>query len=189
MPEMNHDFDTMPTALAPASAPLPRVLVSACLMGDPVRYDGTHKRLENAILQRWRAEARIVVCCPELVGGLSVPRLPAEIAQGAEGHAVLAGRARVLDRQGRDLSVAFVEGATRALALARQHDIRVAVLKEGSPSCGSGYIYDGTFEGKRVPAQGVTAALLIQAGLSVFSEAQMSEADAALRACQGAMDS
>ncbi|MEQ4618042.1 MAG: DUF523 domain-containing protein [Corticimicrobacter sp.] len=179
---MNHDSDTTTAALAPVSAPPQRVLVSACLMGEPVRYDGAHKRLESTILQRWRAEGRVVVCCPELAGGLSVPRLPAEIAPGAEGHAVLAGRARVLDRCGRDLSAAFVEGAARALALVRQHGIRVAVLKEGSPSCGTGHIYDGTFGGTMVAAQGVTAALLIQAGLSVFSETQMPEADAALRA-------
>lgn len=187
---MNHDSDTTTAALAPASTTPQRVLVSACLMGEPVRYDGVHKRLESTILQRWRAEGRVVACCPELAGGLSVPRLPAEIEPGAEGHAVLAGRARVLDRQGQDISASFVEGAVRALALARQYGIRVAVLKEGSPSCGTGHIYDGTFGGVMVAAQGVTAALLIQAGLRVFSETQILEADAVLRAGQpGSRDS
>jgi len=109
-----------------------------------------------------------------------VPRPAAEITQGAGGAKVLQGLAKVMDTDGRDVSAAFLAGARQALQLARQHGIRVAVLKQGSPSCGSGYIYDGTFTGVKTAGQGVTAALLESAGIKVFSEHQLAEADAML---------
>ena len=153
------------------------VMVSACLLGSPVRYDGGHKHLESAILQRWLTEGRVVPVCPETAGGLPVPRLPAEIAGGAGGIQVLAGTAEVLDAEGRNVTTAFIAGAEQTLREAQRQSIRVAVLKEGSPSCGSEYIYDGTFTGKRVPGRGVTAALLEKAGIRVFSETRFAEAD------------
>jgi len=158
----------------------PKVLVSACLLGEAVRYNGGDKRCNHAVLQRWLAEGRVVPVCPEVAGGLPVPRAPAEIAGGAGGAQVLAGSARVVDAQGRDVSLHFIDGAAEALARAQAHGIRVAVLKEGSPSCGSSYSYDGSFSATRVPLPGVTSARLRQAGLQVFSEAQLAEADAAL---------
>jgi uncharacterized protein YbbK (DUF523 family) len=161
-------------------APLPPVLVSACLLGSPVRYNGAHKRSGHAVLARWLREGRVVSVCPEVAGGLPVPRPPAEIDGGAGGASVLAGRVRVVDPDGRDLSAAFVSGAEQALQLARAQGIRVAVLKEGSPSCGTREIHDGRFDGRRVPGSGVAAALLAQAGVAVFSEAQFAEADALL---------
>lgn len=158
------------------------VLLSACLLGRPVRFDGAHKRSASAVLQRWLAEGRVVPLCPEVAGGLPVPRPAAEIAHGASGAQVMAGDARVLTRFGDDVSEAFAAGARQALALARAHGIRVAVLKDGSPSCGSKTIHDGTFTGTRVAGTGVTAALLREAGVQVFSELQFAEADALLSA-------
>lgn len=159
---------------------LPKVLVSACLLGQPVRYNGADKRCDDAVLQRWLREGRVVPVCPEVAGGLPVPRAPAEIAGAAGGAQVLAGSARVVDASGADVSAAFVAGAERALALALAQGIRVAVLKEGSPSCGSGYSYDGSFSATRVPLPGVTTARLRAAGLLVFSELELAAADAAL---------
>lgn len=161
-----------------------RVLVSACLIGEPVRYNGAHKGSGHPILTRWRAEGRVVALCPEIAGGLPVPRPPAEIAGGAGGAAVLAGRARVVDREGHDLSPAFVAGAQQAVALARQHGLRLAVLKENSPSCGSATTHDGRFGPGLVPLPGVTTAALRAAGVAVFSEAQFEQADALLRALE-----
>ncbi|MEJ6003187.1 DUF523 domain-containing protein [Paucibacter soli] len=155
-----------------------KVLVSACLLGQPVRYDGLGQRSDSAVLQRWLDEGWVLPLCPELAGGLPVPRAPAEIGAGAGGGAVLAGHARVIDAAGQDLTAAFVAGAEQALQAARQHGIRVAVLKEGSPSCGSARIYDGSFAARRVPGQGVSVALLRAAGIAVFSELQWLEADA-----------
>ena len=158
----------------------PRVLVSACLLGEAVRYDGADRRCAHPVLERWIAQGRVVAACPELAGGLAVPRPAAEIEGGAGGAQVLAGGARVVDCRGNDFSAPFVAGAQRVLALARQHGARVALLKAGSPSCGSDYTYDGSFTHRRVPLPGVTSALLRDAGIAVFSEEQLEQADLAL---------
>jgi len=153
-------------------APMPLVLVSACLLGEPVRYNAIHQRCDNEVLAHWLAQGRVVAVCPEVSGGLPMPRPAAEITAGAGGAKVLLGQARVMDRQGQDVSAAFISGAQHVLVQAQSQNIRVAVLKQGSPSCGSGYIYDGTFSGVRVTEQGVLAALLAGSGISVFSEDQ-----------------
>jgi uncharacterized protein YbbK (DUF523 family) len=149
------------------------ILVSACLLGQAVRYDGEHKRCDAKVLQRWLRQGRVVPVCPEVAGGLPVPRPPAEITNGAGGLKVLAGEAIVMNSNGSDVSELFVRGARQALGNARSKDIRIAILKEGSPSCGTGYVYDGTFSHTRVTGLGVTAALLRQNGIHVFSEAQL----------------
>lgn len=157
------------------------VLVSACLLGRPVRYDGSHKHVAHDVLAAWLRAGRVVAVCPETAAGLPVPRPPAEVVGQGGGAAVLAGHARVMDAQGGDVSAAFVEGAAQALRQARQQGIRLAVLKQDSPSCGTGTIYDGAFAGNRVAGLGVTAALLESAGIRVFSEDQFPQADAYLR--------
>jgi len=160
------------------------VLVSSCLLGNPVRYDGRAVPRGDAVLSRWLEEGRVVAVCPEMAGGLPVPRPPAEIEPGRDADAVLAGLARVMAVTGDDVTAPFVRGAREALATARERGIRVAVLKEGSPSCGGNYVYDGHFAGQRLPGAGVTAQLLRSAGLQVFSEHQWAEA----RACLDALD-
>ena len=151
------------------------ILVSACLLGQKVRYDGSDKDQRGALLNELIEQGRVLAICPEVAGGLSVPRLPAEI-QKADGAAVLAGRARVLDSAGNDVTQAFLDGARQALQLAQQHNVKAAILKERSPSCGSQAIYDGTFSKQFKPGRGVTAALLEQHGIKVFNEAQINEA-------------
>ena len=157
------------------------VLVSACLLGEKVRYDGSDKRCDDPILQRWLQEGRVVPVCPEVVGGLPTPRAPAEIAEGAGGLEVLRQAGKVMDATGRDVSEQFKQGAWQALQLVRSKGIRIAVLKEGSPSCGSGYTYDGSFTGKKEDQPGVTTARLREAGVRVFSEAQLRQADELLK--------
>lgn len=154
------------------------VLISSCLLGNPVRYDGRGVPHGDAVLARWRDEGRVVPVCPEVAGGMPVPRPPAEIEAGKRAADVLASGARVIAVTGQDVTVPFVQGAHAALALARQHGIRIAVLKEGSPSCGSGYVYDGHFAGRRQSGVGVTAHLLTRAGVRVFSEKQWADAQA-----------
>ncbi|OZI69359.1 DUF523 domain-containing protein [Bordetella genomosp. 1] len=171
-----------PSEPVPDISDLAPVLVSACLLGRPVRYNGTGAPQGHPVLARWQAEGRVVAVCPEVAGGMPTPRPPAEITRGAGGASVLGGRARVVDATGADVTAPFVCGAQAALAAAQRRGIAVAVLKEGSPSCGSGYIYDGAFDGTRVPGVGVTAALLAGAGVQVFSEHQFDAADAALAA-------
>ncbi|MFI8746016.1 DUF523 domain-containing protein [Pseudomonas sp. NPDC077186] len=155
-----------------------KILVSRCLLGHRVRYDGgAHGPFDQ--LQRWLDEGRVVALCPEVAGGLPTPRPPAEI-RGGQGALVLDGQLPVLTVEGADVTAAFVSGAEQALALVREHGIRLALLKARSPSCGNLENYDGSFGGVRVPGEGVTAALLRRAGIKVFNEAQLDEAAAEL---------
>lgn len=156
-----------------------KILVSACLLGKRVRYDGGAKTLSSEILSLWQAEGRVVPVCPEVDAGLPTPRPPAEIIAG-DGGDVLAGSAQIIDRCGENLSAAFLQGASLALQLCRRHDIKVAVLTEHSPSCGSTSIYDGSFTGTKRVGAGVTAALLRQHGVRVFSQHEIIEAKRAL---------
>ncbi|MFC4061025.1 DUF523 domain-containing protein [Planomonospora corallina] len=153
-----------------------KILVSACLMGRKVRYDGGAKTSGDALLARWRQEGRLVPFCPEVSGGLPVPRPPAEIEGGAGGAAVLEGAARVLTADGADVTGEFLAGARAALEAARAAGVRIAILKEGSPSCGSLAVYDGAFQGRLLPGRGVTTALLERHGIAVFNEDRVAEA-------------
>ncbi|MFI0471936.1 DUF523 domain-containing protein [Halomonas sp. HMF6819] len=155
------------------------VLVSACLLGKKVRYDGQALTVADEILEQWRAEKRIVSVCPEVEAGMSTPRPPAEIIAG-DGASVLAGETQVWENEGRDVTADFIEGASIALERCRRFGIKVAVLAESSPSCGSTTIYDGHFAGHKVAGMGVTAALLRQHGVRVFSQHDIARAHLAL---------
>jgi uncharacterized protein YbbK (DUF523 family) len=151
-----------------------KVLVSRCLLGQPVRYDGgAHGPFD--LLERWQAEGRVVAVCPEVAGGLPTPRAPAEIP-GGQGMQVLDGLRPVLTESGADVTAAFLAGAVHAVRLVQQHGIRLAVLKARSPSCGNLQNYDGSFSGRKVPGQGVTAAALQRLGVQVFNEEQLEQA-------------
>ena len=156
----------------------PKVLVSRCLLGHRVRYDGGASG-PYAQLAQWQAEGRVIALCPEVAGGLPTPRAAAEIP-GGQGVEVLAGKAAVITTEGEDVTEAFVSGARQALALVERHGIRIAILKANSPSCGNLLTYDGTFSGVKVSGEGVTAALLKRHGVQVFSELQLPEAAVAL---------
>jgi uncharacterized protein YbbK (DUF523 family) len=160
-----------------------KLLVSACLLGDPVRYDGRSKPLHDDGLERLLAQGRVLRFCPEIAGGLPVPRPAAEI-QGGDGADVIAGLARVETREGEDVSDCFIAGAEQALMLCRQQQVKAAVLTESSPSCGSGRIYDGSFTRRSIAASGVTAALLRQHGILVFNQHQLEEAISYLASCK-----
>ncbi len=142
-----------------------RILVSACLLGEPVRFDGRDKRQVDPRWERWQAEGRLVPFCPEVAGGLPVPRPPAEIQTDG----------RVRDDQGVDRTEAFERGSEAALATFRERGCALAILKEGSPSCGVHRIYDGAFSKTAIPGSGMTTTLLKQHGLAVFSEAELEE--------------
>jgi uncharacterized protein YbbK (DUF523 family) len=155
-----------------------KVLMSACLLGERVRYDG-RGFAAGECLARWTREGRVVPLCPEVAGGLPVPRPPAEIRGGA-GAEVLSGRAQLTTREGLDVTGHFLAGARIALETAQRERVRVAVLKARSPSCGTGRIYDGTFTGTLREGDGTTAALLRAHGIEVFDESQLDEVDARL---------
>jgi len=152
-----------------------KILISACLMGENVRYDGNNNQVISDILQQWQQQGRIISSCPEMTGGLPVPRTPAEIDLG-DAEAVLRGKSTVRRKDGNDVTDAFIEGAEKTLALCMQHHIRIAILKEGSPSCGVACVNDGSFSGRKINGQGVTARLLTGHGISVYNEQQINNA-------------
>lgn len=142
------------------------VAVSWCLCGRECRYDGTAKPdVQAAAL----AEKGAVCICPELLGGLSIPREPAEIV-GGDGYDVLDGRAKVMSVGGKDVTAEYIAGAEEALRLCRENRVTHALLKANSPSCGCGCIYDGSFTGNKKVGDGVTAALFKRHGIAVRTE-------------------
>lgn len=144
-----------------------KYLISACLVGENVRYDGKNC-LQHKLKQLIEMEQAVMIC-PEVSGGLSTPRLPAEIV-GGDGYAVLNGHAKVIDSQGNDVTNEFILGAQKTLKLAQQHQVTHIILKANSPSCSSKLIYDGTFSGTKIQGKGVTTALLEQHGFMVMTE-------------------
>ncbi|MBU8911993.1 MAG: DUF523 domain-containing protein [Desulfobacterales bacterium] len=151
-----------------------KVLISACLAGDLVRYDGKRVPLKDVLLSQWRQKGMLVKICPEVSGGLKIPRPQAQIENG-NGRDVLEGKARVKDIEGNDVTLPFIRGAEYVLGLAKKYDIEIAILKEKSPSCGVHYIYDGHFVSNLIPGFGVTATILMQGGITVFSENELDQ--------------
>lgn len=139
-----------------------RVLVSACLLGARCRYDGASKPLPG--LERLLDAIDPVPACPEQLGGLPTPRTPAERCGD-----------RVVTRDGTDVTAQYERGAQEALRLAQTTGCTLALLKEKSPSCGCGRIYDGTHTGTLTDGNGVAAELLLQNGVRVFGETQLEE--------------
>lgn len=136
------------------------ILVSACLLGTPCRYDGQSK--PNAAVQALSDRHTLIPVCPEVLGGLPTPRTPSE-RQGE----------RTVTRDGRDVTAQYTAGARAVLAIARKYGCRYAILKERSPACGNGRIYDGTFTGTLTDGQGVAAAILTENGITVLGESQV----------------
>ncbi|MDQ6981233.1 MAG: DUF523 domain-containing protein [Ghiorsea sp.] len=141
--------------------------MSACLLGEAVRYDGGdcghHLNKKSAILlQQWQQEGLLLSLCPEVSGGLPVPRPAAEIVDD-----------KVVTQAGEDVSQAFRMGAEKALALCHQYQIQYAILKQGSPSCGNSLINDGSFSKTKVRGQGITARLLTAHHIQVFNETEL----------------
>lgn len=152
-----------------------KILISACFLGQLVRYDAKENTIKNSQLKQWQEEGRLITVCPEVDGGLPVPRPPAEII-GGDGKTVLAGQARLLNIEGKDVTEYFLKGAFAALTTARRFNIKMAILKANSPSCGNAFIYNGTFSGVKKPGKGVTVALLEGNGIRVFNEKELPEA-------------
>jgi len=148
------------------------ILVSSCLIGLEVRYNGTHC-LDKKIRQLLEDNQAINVC-PELLGGFSTPREPAEIV-GGNGEDVLNGKAKVVEKSGRDVTELYIQGAYATLRKSQEVNATVVILKEFSPSCGSSMIYNGEFKGKKIVGNGVTTALLKRNGIQVVSEERISE--------------
>ncbi len=157
-----------------------KILVSGCLGDSPIRFNETCVPVESEIWERWVTEGRLVPVCPELAAGFPVPRPPAEIVGGTAAM-VLTGDCAVMEDTGLDVSDPFVEGARVAVELAIEQGCEVAVLTDGSPSCGTTYVYDGAFGGDTIKGMGVLAQLLHDRGVAVFPHDQLHLADEFLR--------
>jgi len=135
------------------------IIVSSCVMGEACRYDGKAYPLDQAIEELKNMEA--IHICPEIMAGLPTPRMPMEIVnEGKEG--------KVLSKDGKDYTQDFVDGAKKVLDICKEHNVRYAILKDKSPSCGSQQIYNGQFEDKLIPGMGITARLLQEHGIQIF---------------------
>ena len=137
-------------------------LVSSCLAGVNCRYDG--KSNENKVVQELVKQGKAIAVCPEQLSGLPVPRPCCEIINNNNGSI------KVVNEYGKDLTDAFIRGAEKTLEIAGIIGAEKAVLKSKSPSCGCGFIYDGTFSGKLKEGNGLTAELLIKNGIEVYTE-------------------
>jgi len=143
------------------------IICSACLLGVSCRHDGRSKPDRKAI--SLSKKETLIPVCPEQLGGMPTPRPDAEMA-GGSGADVLDGKARVFDSDGKDVTAHFTSGAEECLRIARMSGASEAILKQRSPSCGSGKIYDGTFSKTVMNGDGVTAALLKRNGIKVITE-------------------
>lgn len=134
-----------------------KIMVSACLLGDNVKYDGNNNY--NQELVDFLKDYEVIKICPEIFGGLDIPRIPAEILQD-----------KVINKEGRDVTNYFNEGALKTLEIAKKNNVTVAILKRNSPSCGFNTIYDGTFTHNIIKGDGITAKLLNENGIKVLNE-------------------
>lgn len=139
-----------------------KLLVSACLLGENCKYSGGNNY--TPAVEALKEKFDVIPVCPEQMGGLSTPRIPAERVGE-----------KVLTREGADVTAEYRKGAEEALAVAKANGVKFAVLQERSPSCGSECVYDGTFSGKLIPGQGVTTQLLEENGIKVYSSGRISE--------------
>jgi len=136
-----------------------KILISACLLGQNVKYDGSNNSIENQFIQKLKKLDMLIPICPEVEGGLPTPRVPVEIIDN-----------KAIDKEGNDRTKNFFLGAKKTCQLALKNDVKIAIMKAKSPSCGKGKIYDGTFSKKLVDANGAAVIALEEIGIEVFSE-------------------
>jgi len=149
------------------------IIVSACLLGLNTKYDGTSNA--HALIQKYSSLGKFIPVCPEELGGLPTPRSPVEIVEGT-GQDVLLGRSVVQGEQGEVVTPQFIHGATEVLKIVRMSKVSAAILKERSPSCGVNHIYNGSFTHRIKSGQGVTAAILKEHNIPIYSEEGLTEA-------------
>ncbi|RBQ26731.1 MULTISPECIES: DUF523 domain-containing protein [Arcobacteraceae] len=152
-----------------------KILVSSCLLGEDVRYDGANSNIAlnpkfkfsyKELFMDIMCENEIYSICPEVAGGLTIPRNKAEIKSHNKPFIVI-------DEFNNDITINFLLGAKKALDICKENDIKVALLKSKSPSCGNSKVYDGTFNGNLIDGKGLTARLLEENGIKVFNENEL----------------
>ena len=140
-----------------------KLIISACLLGITCRYDGKHNLISEENIALLKEKFDLIPACPEQLGGLSTPRLPAEIQ--ADGN--------VMRHDGHDVNAKFQKGANEALKIAQLSDCKLALLKANSPSCGNKMIYDGNFDGTLIPGKGITVKLFEINRIKTYNEQEI----------------
>ena len=146
------------------------IVVSACLVGVNCKYNGGNN--DNEKVKEFLKNKEFILICPEQLGGLTTPRDPSEI-NNIDGREVLKGNSKVISCENKDVTDNFLQGARESLKIAQMYNCKKALLKEGSPSCGCNYIYDGSFTGNKISGVGVTTALFKENNIEVFSEKEL----------------
>ena len=147
-----------------------KILVSECLYGGRiVRYDGGDVTETHPIFLKWKEEGRLIPICPEVFGGLPTPRPDSQRVGD-----------KVIACTGPDVTEEYTKGALEAVRLARENEVAFAIMKQDSPSCGSKFIFDGTFTDTKIPGQGLAVEMLREAGVKIFAEEDIDEAAAYL---------
>lgn len=139
-----------------------KLLISSCLLGENVKYDGSNNGLPKDILDKLKEKYELFSFCPEVAGGLPTPRIPCEI--------ISQNPFKIINKIGENKTINFINGADKTLLLCKKYCIKVALLKANSPSCSSAFIYDGSFNSVKVKGYGLTTKLLIKNDIKVFSE-------------------
>lgn len=139
-----------------------KLLISSCLLGELVKYNGGHNLIDESYIERLQKNYQLYPFCPEVQGGMSTPRVPCEIVSN--------NPIKVMDKDAYDQTKFFIDGANKALELCIKYKIKKALLKSNSPSCGSEYIYDGTFSGDKIKGEGITTKILRKNNILVVDE-------------------
>lgn len=145
-------------------------LISACLCGVNCKYNGLNNY--NEICDKLFTSGKAILVCPEQLGGVPTPRIPSEII-GKSSNILNNNNDYVIDKNGNDVTPQFVKGAKETLQIAKKLNIKKAILKDGSPSCGVNYIYDGNFNGTKIKGMGLTAQLLKESSIDIISELEL----------------
>ncbi len=140
------------------------ILISSCLLGENVRYDGGNCLITHSLLNKLEKKFNLISVCPELLAGMGVPRAPIEIKNN-----------EIINEQGKKLTHLFDPVKDHIDALVKDKKIKIAVLKEFSPSCGSHQIYDGSFSGQIIDGEGIISKYLKELGVTVYSEKNLSK--------------
>ena len=138
------------------------LIISSCILGNNVKYNGKNNYING--IEKLKDKYNLIVICPEVMGGLSIPRIPSEIKDF-----------KVINKEGLDVTSYFNKGREEVLKLIKDKKVTKALLKDGSPSCGSTYIYDGTFTSKKIEGFGITAKTLNELGIKVYTENNFTE--------------
>ena len=139
-----------------------KIIISSCLLGNNCKYNGLNNY--NSLVEELKKYYELIPICPEVFGGLNIPRDPSEIKGD-----------KVISINNKDVTKEFYLGANMALDIAKKNNIKIAILKEGSPSCGNNYIYDGTFTKTKINGSGITARLFKDNNINIYTENEIDE--------------